>query len=127
LIVCVSYALAFGVGLLGTRSAQADERIPFRLLDTVPVTASNGSSSAIDVTPVHWGWGGGYYRPYYGGYGSYYRGYGSSYQPYGSYYRGGYGSYYRGGYGYRPYYNSYRPYYGGYYGSRPGVSLWFGF
>ena len=124
LLVCASCALALGAGFLGTGSAQADERSPFQLLGTAPVAASSGPESALQVTPVRWGigWGGGSYRPYYGGYGSYYR-------PYDSYYRGGYGSsYYRGGYGgygYRPNYNSYRPYGGGYYGYRPGI--WFGF
>jgi hypothetical protein len=137
LIVTVSAVsvLAIGAGLFGGGSVRADERSPFQLLGTAPVA---DQSSALQVTPVGWGWGGGYYRPYYGGYGS-------SYRPYGSYYRGGYGSYYRGGYGsyYRPY-SSYRPYggyyggygssyrpYGGYYGGyggyRPGVNLWFGF
>lgn len=49
----------------------------------------------------YWGYRGGYYRPYYGGYGYY------GYRPYyyGGYYRPYYGGYY-GGY--------YRPYYGGY-------------
>jgi hypothetical protein len=127
--VCALSVLAMGAGLFGGGSVRADERSPFQLLGTAKVATDSEQSSALEVTPVRWGigWGGGYYRPYYGGYGSYYRGgYGGSYyRPYGSYYRGGYGGY--GGYGYRPYYNSYRPYYGGYYGYRPGINLWFGF
>ena len=135
LSICAVSVLATGVGLFGGGSVRAAERSPFQLLGTAAVA---DQSSALQVTPVHWGWGwgGGYYRPYYGGYGS-------SYRPYGSYYRGGYGSYYRpyyGGYGsyyrpygsyyggYRPYGSYYRPYgYGGYYGYRPGINLWFGF
>jgi hypothetical protein len=128
LTVCALSALVLGAGLVSASSVEGKEPSPFRLLGPASAATTNGSSPALDVTPVRWGWGGGYYRPYYGGYNSYYRG------GYGSYYRGGYGSYYRGyGYGYRPYYNSYRPYYGGYggyggyYGYRPGLNLYFGF
>jgi hypothetical protein len=119
--VCASCAVAMSTGLFTAESVRADERSPFQLLGTAHVATVDGSSSPLQVTPVHWG-----YRYGYGGYGGYYRPYSSYYRPYGYY--GGYGSYYRpsyGGYGsyYRPYYGGY----GGYYGYRPGLNFYFRF
>ena len=84
-----------------TTTAPTDAKVQHAVL--------NPHSAQGEVQPVYgWrhgrgGWGG-YYRPYYGGYGFH--------RPY--YYGGYYRPYYYGGY-YRPYYGGfYRPYYGGY-------------
>lgn len=89
---------------MSAASASAKDQGPVQLLGTqTQVTTSTAQAHGdVAVTPVRWGYYGGYrpyynyYRPYYGNYyrpyyGGYYNNY---YRPYGSYYRG-YGSYYR--------------------------------
>ena len=97
---------------MSAASASAKDQGPVQLLGTqTQVTTSTAQAHGdVAVTPVRYGYYGGYGRGYYGGYrpyynyyrpyyGNYYRPYyggyyNNYYRPYGSYYRG-YGSYYR--------------------------------